>query len=250
MRRTLAVLAVATAVLAAVAWPAAAKGEGPVGATITGPGLGSGHGPGGPSVPGGPGGSGGSGNGGSDRGTGGTAVGTVELRSRAGLEPIGNNPLWTLASFSGLVTTCSGGCQAYIDMTPPKDRASLGPAYRVVYYAGECCENAVRQVLYPFAPGGPWTFTTSDVGTDFFLLRHHTGWWHADRRMGTLFLRFLHHIGIPKVNPVAAPAAAAAGSAAEASGSAWRVPVGIAVLALLLVAGALAARPRRPAQVA
>ena len=167
---------------------------------------------------------------------------------RAGLEPFRNNALWRLASFSGMVPGCST-CTSYIDTSQPADRASLGPVYRVTYFAGKCCDNAVRQLLYPFAPGGPWAFNTTDVGHDFFLLSHNTGWWHAEGRMGVLFTRFLRHTGIPKSNPVAVSAgegaaAAEASSATAASSTPWAIPVAIAVMALLLVAGAAAARPR------
>jgi hypothetical protein len=250
MKRTAMVVAVAAAVLATMAWPASAKGEGPVSATITGPGIGSGGGPG---VPGGPGGSGGSngsnsGSGGGSNLGGGAAVGTITIGNKAGLEPFRNNALWRLASFSGMVPGCST-CTSYIDTSQPADRASLGPVYRVTYFAGKCCDNAVRQLLYPFAPGGPWAFNTTDVGHDFFLLSHNTGWWHAEGRMGVLFTRFLRHTGIPKSNPVAVSAgegaaAAEASSATAASSTPWAIPVAIAVMALLLVAGAAAARPR------
>jgi hypothetical protein len=247
MKRTAMVVAVAAAVLATMAWPAAAKGEGPVGATITGPGIGSGGGPG---VPGGPGGSGGSnqGSGGGSNLGGGAAVGTITIGNKAGLEPFRNNALWRLASFSGMVPGCST-CTSYIDTSTPADRASLGPVYRVTYFAGKCCDNAVRQLLYPFAPGGPWAFNTTDVGHDFFLLSHNTGWWHAEGRMGVLFTRFLRHTGIPRSNPVAASAgegaAAAEASSVTASSSApWAIPVAIGLMALLLIAGAASARPR------
>jgi hypothetical protein len=248
MRRTLAVLAVAVAVVATMAWPAAAKGEGPVGASISGPGIGGPVGSG-PGVPGGPG-TGGSSDEGSG-GPGGTAVGTIEIGNRAGLEPFQNNPLWRLATFSGLVSGCST-CQSYIDTSPPKNRASLGPVYRVTYFAGTCCDNSVRQLLYPFAPGGPRAYTTDDVGHDSFLLSHNTGWWHAEGRMGLLFARFLRHLGIPRHNPVPAAHAAGTAAAGNASGTGdsapWRLPVGIAVMVMLLVAGAILARPRSSAR--
>jgi hypothetical protein len=122
MKRNLAVLAMVGAVVAAMAWPASAKGEGPVGATITGPGIG-GPGGSGPGAPGGPGGGYGSGGGSSDNGTGSAAaVGTIEFVNKAGLDPFQNNPMWRLASFSGLVMNCST-CASYIDTSPPKDMA-------------------------------------------------------------------------------------------------------------------------------
>ncbi|MFL5797439.1 MAG: hypothetical protein ACJ77A_05830 [Actinomycetota bacterium] len=253
MKRTLAVLAVSAAVVVGAAGPAAAKGEGPVGATITGPGL---SGPGGPGTPGG------SGSGGSDEGPGGpggTAVGTIELRDRsfAGFE---NTPMWRLATFSGAVPNCSA-CYAFIDTSPPTDRASLGPVYRVTYFEGRCCQHATTQFLYPYAPGGPWAHTMASPPRDFFLGQQRAGWWHADGRMGQLFLRFLHHIGIPRQDPITptlvppkpAPvpkAEAAAAPAASGSRAPWRLPLAVAAMVALLALGAVAARPRsstRPA---
>jgi hypothetical protein len=81
-------------------------------------------------------------------------------------------------------------------------------------------------------------------------MQHRVGWWHADGRMGVLFLRFLHGIGVPATNPVAA--VPVAGSAAEVASSAsnpapWRLLVAIGALALMLIGGAAMARPRSPA---
>jgi hypothetical protein len=72
--------------------------------------------------------------------------------------------------------------------------------------------------------------------------------------MGLLFLRMLRHAGLPATNPVAV--APAAGSPAEASTTSasnaapWRLPVGLGVMALLLIVGAVAARPRAPGHTA
>jgi len=246
MKRTLAVVAVIGAVVAAFAWPASAKGEGPVGATITGPGIGGSGGSGsGPGAPGGPGGTSNTG-GGSDLG-GGAAVGTITFSNKLGLEPFQNDPIWKLASFSGLVLSCSS-CTSYIDTSEPKNIAALGPVYRVRYFAGKCCDDSVRQRIYPFAPGGPVVFNSTDHSSAFFLLGHRTGWWRTDGRMGQLFLRFLHHAGVPKTNPVIAASAGSAGASASSSGAGWQLPVALAVMALLLVAGAIAARPRSSAR--
>lgn len=247
MKRTLAVLAVSAAVVAGAAWPAAAKGEGPVGATITGPGIRGPGGPGGPGMPGGPGsgGSGGSDEGSGTGGSGGTAVGTIEIRDRS-FEGFQNSPLWRLATFSGAVLSCSA-CLSFIDTSPPGDRASLGPVYRVTYFTGRCCDHSTRQLLYPFAPGGPWTYTMASGRQDFFLGEQRVGWWHADGRMGQLFLRFLHRVGIPKHDPLPAsrPKAAAVGEEASSGGSApWRLPVAVVAMVALLALGAIAARPR------
>ncbi|HXJ64847.1 MAG TPA: hypothetical protein VNN79_13920 [Actinomycetota bacterium] len=243
MRRALAVAALVGAILSVAAWPAAAKG-GPVGATITGPGLGGPHG----SLPGG---STRGGSGGSGPVAGAAAVGTIVLRDPHDFEPSSENPLWQLASFSGLFTTC-GACSGFIDTSPPRDRKALGPVYRITYFTGRCCANSVRQFLYPFAPGGPVTYTTSDIGGDWFLSSHRTGWWHADGRMGVLFLRALHDIGLPATNPVvaepAAGSAAVAASEASSSATTWRLLLALGVLALLLVGGAVAARPKSPAR--
>jgi len=80
---------------------------------------------------------------------------------------------------------------------------------------------------------------------------HRTGWWHPEGRMGALFLRFLHHAaGVPMDNPVAVAVAGSAGAAGTGatSSTAWRLPVAIGVMALLLVVGAMAARPSSSAR--
>jgi hypothetical protein len=246
MKRTLAVMVLAGAVVATMAWPASAKGEGPVGATISGPGIGNG-GPGGPGGPG-------TGSGGSGQGPGAAAVGTIDVRSTRAFEPYQNSPLWRLASFTGASGGC-GSCMSFIDTSPPKDRASLGPAYVVTYFVGTCCAHSVRQMLYPFAPGGPWAHTLPHHGTRvWFVNTSGYSWWHADQRMGQLFLRFLHHLGVPRTNPApVAPAAVGGTGAAAASTTAgrsapWRLPLAIGVLGLLLVVGAVLARPRPSAR--
>jgi hypothetical protein len=245
MKRTVMVLAMAGSLLAAMAWPASAKGEGQVGATITGPGLG------------GPGGSGAGTSGGSGSASGtsfsgpGAAVGTIQIAPAPALQPFQNSPVWRLANFTGAAGGC-GACLGFIDTSPPRNRASLGPAYTVTYFVGKCCARSVSQTLYPYAPGGPWAHTLPHAGTRvWFMAESHFAWWHASGRMGQLFVRFLRHAGIPGTNPVvaSAPGAAAATSTAG-NAAAWRIPLAIGVLTLLLVAGAAMARPRTSARTA
>lgn len=245
MKRTLAVLAAAAVTVAVTAWPASAKGEGPVGATITGPGLG---GSGGPGAPGGP----GPGRpGGSDEGSGGsgdtgrTAVGTIELRDRS-FEGFQNSPLWRLATFSGAADT-GGVSTGYIDTSPPKDRAPLGPVYRVTYYEGQVGHRTTaHQLMYPFAPGGPWAYTAP--GGNVWFVNATGGWRHTEGRMGLLFLRLLNDVGVPKQNPVPVAAADEVGGASRNGSAPWRLPVAIAAMIALLALGAVAARPRSRAR--
>jgi hypothetical protein len=167
--------------------------------------------------------------------------------------------VWRLLTFTGAVPNCSA-CLSFIDTTPPKDRAALGPEYRIKYYEGRCCKHATTQFLYPYAPGGPWAHTMPGRSQGFFLGQHRAGWWHPQGRMAVLFKRFLTNIGLPRHNPAPAvpvvksqPAGttAAEGQAADSGNSApWRLPLAVVAMIVLLTLGALAARPRsstRPA---
>ncbi|HEX9375304.1 MAG TPA: hypothetical protein VGB19_03565 [Actinomycetota bacterium] len=242
MRRTFVVVVAMTvgAVLAASA-PALAKGEGqPVGAIITGPGL-----PGGGS--GGPGGGGSNGSGGSGMGGPGAAMGTVHVRGADPMTPLETTPFWRLASLTGALIPC-WGCGHYYDSPAPKDVGVLGPVYHVTYFAGECCARAVHQSIYPFAPGGPWTFTQASNNGVFMVEEANHGWFHAHGTMAQDLMRFLHHLGVPKQDPVAAAAGASASTAG--SSTAWRIPVALVALIALLVLGAAIARPKRAGKLA
>lgn len=55
--------------------------------------------------------------------------------------------------------TFAGGIPGYVRPSPrAPEPASLGPRYEVIFFR-DCCRLAVRQVVYPFAQGGPWVYT-------------------------------------------------------------------------------------------
>jgi len=244
------VVAVVGAVLVASAAPAFAKGEGKgmrLRMSITGPGLHSGGS--------GPGSGGMSGNGGS---TGGAPIGTIHVVVRD--DPEQGAAFWQLAgaslAFTGRGWRCLG-CLTGLDTTPPRDLSRLGPAYRVVYVAGQCCKKSAVQAIYPYAPGGPWVDMERAHRSAFFgdgrngLPEVRTGWLHLAGFRGAALLDILHRLGVPKKNPMLGPVGSAAPSAVRqpATGG-WRIPMAVAVLFALLLIGAAVARPRQAGKLA
>jgi hypothetical protein len=127
------------ALLFALALPAVALAKGPTQATITGPGLAE------PLKLGGPNG------------------------WRAG------SPMEVLTTGGGFFQVAWGGSPGRILAKSPTAR--LGPRYRVVYLvpgpSGQ--DDRIRQDLYPFARGGPLTYTPP--GQPFFDTRRTLGGW-------------------------------------------------------------------------
>src|SRR5919198_1893694 len=73
----------------------------------------------------------------------------------------------------------------------------LGPAYRAKYRMDYWPRVALRQLIYPYAEGGPWTFTPrrQHIGQDYESFRG--GWYHATAEL----LSFLIAHGFPKNAP-------------------------------------------------
>jgi len=249
MPRVVVVVAVVLvgAVLVGSAGPAWGKGEGRgtrVGVTISGPGL-----PGGGSGPGGP----GSGN---DRRSSGASLGTISVNEVD--DPEQGAAFWQLAGASLAFTGWCQGCLAGLGTTPPVVLSRLGPVYRVVYFAGRCCKRMAVQTIYPYAAGGPWVDMEKADPRAFFgdgrngFPRARIGWLHLVGLRGVALLDVLHHLGLPKENPVrpATGSVASVPRASGPSGTGWRIPVAIAALVALLLIGSAVARPRgagRPA---
>ncbi len=104
----------------------------------------------------------------------------------------------------------------------PLSAGDLGPRY-LVNYVDPCCGHQVRQYLYPYAAGGPVTYTPSGQRADMFQMNmddyigsSQTGWHRVATTLGAtssfvgwhkvaptlLQLSFAQ----PGVNPTAAPA--------------------------------------------
>ena len=67
----------------------------------------------------------------------------------------------------------------------PSSRPDLGPRFTAVY-SDPCCGFRVRQFLYPYARGGPWTYTPAGQHGDLFQMnmtdvvhRPPGGWYRA-----------------------------------------------------------------------
>ena len=136
----------------------------------------------------------------------------------------------------------------------PKKGECLGPRYTMTWeisYRAEPGEvgfvpppdASATQDLYPYARGGPWTYTA--VRGEVLGL-HYPGWTHASPDV----LALLVSKGLPARSPEPCPAeenAAAVAPVAPSSegGAGTRIWVAVGVLAVLLLVGALSERRQR-----
>jgi hypothetical protein len=76
-------------------------------------------------------------------------------------------------------------------------RSELGTPYRAKYHMDYAPRNALRQIIYPYARGGPITFTPrgQHLGQDYESFRG--GWYRA----GPGLLRLLIRHGFPSEDP-------------------------------------------------
>jgi len=123
---------------------------------------------------------------------------------------------------------------------PAPPTRKLGPRYRVVYLVpGPSGQNdRIRQDLYPFAHGGPVTYTAA--GQRFFKTRRTLGGWF---RAGSELKAAVLEAGIPRPGNEARGASPPADSAENRSIT-WLA----AVLALLALAGGTTVVARRRAR--
>ena len=190
--------------LCALLFPAAALAKGPTEATITGPGL------------------------------------AKPLR-------LGGPRGWTADSPMAVLTNRGGFFQAAWSGQPGRTfakspTARLGPKYRVVYLvpgpSGK--EDRIRQDIYPFAGGGPVSYTPA--GQPFFDTRRTLGGWF---RAGAQLEQALVAAGLPAPSATTRPM-----TALSAGGDSGRAVWPAAVIALAALGGAallLAKRRARPA---
>ena len=120
---------------------------------------------------------------------------------------------------------------------------ALGPKYQLMVFVGMPGKvpSTVEIDLYPYAEDGPVSFTPAGQSArEFGEVR--AGWYTSD----SYFFDTLVDLGLPQRAPGSAPAAGQP-PAVPPSPSPWIWVVSVAGLGLLLVAGALVARPRRRA---
>jgi hypothetical protein len=188
--------------LCALALPASALAKGPTEATITGPGLAR------PLTFGGPG----------------------------ALAP--GEPLEVMSTRGGFFEVAFGTSPGRsVDASPT---THLGPKYQVNYLVPDQfgTKDRIRQDLYPFARGGPVTYTPP--GQPFFETRTVGGWFRADMRLTNTLVA----AGLPRPGRSASPPAPDDGGPAA--------PIGLWALVggLLIAAAALGIRRfGRPASV-
>jgi hypothetical protein len=157
----------AMALALAVAVPAAAKGA-IAEANISGPGLGGGSG--------------------SDGGA---------MR----IENLATDRMWE----SGIMDDTKKDSVSEFGLAP----ADLGPKYLVTYrfdFGAGTEDDVMRQDLYPYAKGGPVTYTPpgQQFTSEEFDAPLSSGWWQSEPG----FLQFLVENGLPATNPVAGAASA------------------------------------------
>ena len=130
------------------------------------------------------------------------------------------------------------GLLEYKGFAPPTDeRQALGPAYQAVYHMDYAPKVALHQIVYPYAPGGPRTFTPfrQHVGQDSESFPG--GWYHSSPQL----LTFLLAHGFPREAPAGTAATekkvAVATVVQESGGSSftwlWTV-IGLAVVGSLV----------------
>jgi len=149
----------------------------------------------------------------------------------------------------------------YAEPSPPA-LSTLGPRYRATYVVARGHDRtlSMTQDLYPYARGLVWALTPAGqrFRSDMGGFTTPGGWWHSAALLGVLTAH-----GLPAVAPVgtsgaagvlAGPDGAGNGSGGSRGGPTGgsgepvgAVGIGIAVLAALLVAAAIGARPRRQA---
>jgi hypothetical protein len=110
-------------------------------------------------------------------------------------EPGSGGPLGNLADQAGLFPAAFG--QTPDPMLANSPSANLGPRYTITYrLPGAHGESAIRQDLYPYATGGPVTYTAP--GQPFFGTERTRGGWF---RAGPALTDTLVEIGLPAQKP-------------------------------------------------
>jgi hypothetical protein len=184
----------------ALVLPTAAPAKGPAGASIDGPGTGGG----------------------------------INI---SGNGESGGTPLGDLTQLAGFFPATFG--QEPDPMLASRPKGDLGPKYTVTYTVpGPNNESdKIRQDLYPYAKGGPVTYTKP--GQSFFGTEHTRGGWYQSP---PVLMDTLVAAGLPKVAP--------AGSSASDDGGFFSTELlgALAAAALLLAAAAtfLVRRRARP----
>ena len=111
--------------------------------------------------------------------------------------------------------------------------AELGPRYVVTYrfdFGPEAPDARARQFLYPYADGGPVTYTPPGqiLSAEVFESPLTAGWWQAEPGL----LVFLVQNGLPQTNPVAADELPAPASGTQPVPTTRSVPWGWILLGL------------------
>jgi hypothetical protein len=183
--------------------------------------------------------------------------GPITLRGDG--EPGSGTDLGTLADLSGLFPAMFGQSPDPMLAAAPTPAKRLGPRYTITWTIpdGTGTAKKVRQDVYPYAAGGPVTYTKP--GQPVFDQSTRGGWYQASDDLR----QHLISLGLPNRAPVAAASGKSAGSAAGGSSASpaparqaaagapavWpRILVGSALLLLVvLMAGTVAVVRRRRA---
>lgn len=198
-----------TALLAALTFAATAQAKGPIAGTIEGPGTGGG----------------------------------ISLGGNG--EPGSGDPLGNLADQSGLFAAAFG--QEPDPMLAGRPSGDLGPRYTITYRLpgpnGE--EDSIRQDLYPYASGGPLTYTRP--GQPFFDTRTTRGGWY---RGTTALKQALVKAGLPAREggrAVSKPVPVSADDGGTGLSDFWPAVVAVLLIALAPLMAMLVRLRGRPA---
>jgi hypothetical protein len=174
--------------------------------------------------------------------------GPITLRGDG--EPGSGSALGTLADLAGLFPAMVGQSPDPMLDVQPTPTKWLGPRYTITWTIpdGSGTATVIRQQVYPYAAGGPVTYTKP--GQPVFDQTTRGGWYRASDGLR----RQLISLGLPNKPPIKAPvrvpaapskapvAAPAAAATPASSSSSWPqlLAGGAGLLLVLLVAGTVA----------
>ena len=158
----------------------------------------------------------------------------IVIRGNMGFPPA--DPYWafTLTMF---------GSSSDPSSDAPLSTGDLGPRY-LVKYVEQCCGHQVRQYLYPYAAGGPVTYTPSGQRADMFQMNmdefigsSQIGWHRVATTLGATSYFVGWHRVAPTLLQLSVAQTGASPTAAPANSKPSLMWLAIGISALLMLIG-------------